>query len=200
MPAFCHIMKVDIKMSDVPQVRPPSSSSKFTVEEYQDGAGDWRTRIISQRMKLDEKAKGRFLKEYKDHARMGDAAAAASVTGGTIRRHMKDDQDFAEACLEAEETYVSRLIEHQQKLVFDGSVKKTYDRQGNLISEETVYPIRLIELELKKHDPGYRDKREVSMNVSGGVLVAPAEMKTIDDWEKQFGGKAIEGEATEVKP
>lgn len=172
----------------------PSSSSKFAIEEFQDEMGDWRTRIISQRTKLDEKSKGIFLEEYRQHARMGTAAHAAGVTGQTIRAHMKNDLEFAEACLEAEETYVSRLIEHQQKLVFDGSVKEVYDRNGKLVSKETVYPIRLIELELKKHDSGYRDKREVSMNVSGGVLVAPAEMKTIDDWEKQFGGKAIEGE------
>lgn len=179
-------------------IRTPSSSSKFVSEEFQDDNGDWRVRIKSQRLKLDETAKGRFLSAYRDHARMGDAAHAAGVTGQTIRKHIVSDPDFGEACVEAEDTYVSRLIAHQQKLVFEGSVKKTFDRQGNIVSEETVYPIRLIELELKKHDDGYRDKREVNMNVTGGVLVAPPEMKSIEDWQKQFGDKMIEGDVTPV--
>lgn len=179
-------------------IRSPSSCGKFISEEYQDDMGDWRVRIKTQRLKLDEEAKGRFLEAYRNNARMGDAAHAAGVTGTTIKRHCIDDPDFGEACLAAEEEYVSRLIAHQQKLVFEGSVKRSFDRQGNLVSEETVYPIRLIELELKKHDDGYRDKREINMNVSGGVLVAPPEMKSIADWQKQFGDKMIEGEATEV--
>lgn len=68
-----------------------------------------------------------------------------------------------------------------------------------MVSEEKVYPIRLIELELKKHDEGYRDKREVDVKVSGGVLVAPPDVNSIDDWEARFsGGRMIEGEAQEV--
>jgi hypothetical protein len=112
---------------------------------------------------------------------------------------MEIDPDFAEACLMAEHNYRDRLIEHHQNLVFEGTTKVTYDRQGNVVSEEKVYPIRLIELELKKHDEGYRDKREVDVKVSGGVLVAPSDVASIDDWEARFsGGQLIEGEAQEV--
>jgi hypothetical protein len=108
---------------------------------------------------------------------------------------MENDPDFAEACLAAEHDYRDRLIEHHQNLVFEGQTKITYDRQGNVVSEEKIYPIRLIELELKKHDEGYRDKREVDMKVSGGVLIAPADVKSIDDWESRFGGgQVIDGE------
>ena len=90
--------------------------------------------------------------------------------------------------------YRDKLIAHHQELVFNGTKKESFDRNGKLISTETIYPIRLIELELKKHDDGYRDKREVQMNVTGGVLIAPADVKSIDDWEKRFSGEIIEGE------
>lgn len=175
-----------------------TTSSKFAPVQYQDEKGEWRVKIVAQRGTFDEEAKQRFLAEYAQHGRMGTSAAAAGVTSVTVRRHLELDPEFAEACLEAEETYRSRLIEHHQNLVFEGQTKVTYDRQGNVVSEEKVYPIRLIELELKKHDEGYRDKREMDVKVSGGVLIAPAEVATIDDWEARFSEAepvTIEGEA-----
>lgn len=177
----------------------PRKTHMFSPVQYQDSEGNWRVKIVSQREKLDDRAKGIFLEHYADHARIGMAAQAAGVTPQTIRRHIEIDPEFAEACVMAEENYRDRLIEHHQNLVFEGTTKITYDRQGNVVSEEKVYPIRLIELELKKHDEGYRDKRDVNMNVSGGVLIAPADTASIDDWEARFSDdKTIEGTAQVV--
>lgn len=154
--------------------------------EFDEESGEWRTRIAFQKKKFDDQAKGVFLEEYRKWGRIGEASAASGVTPATVKHHMKEDEEFAEAVLVAEEDYRNKLIGHHQNLVFNGQVKKMYDRNGNLVSEETVYPIRLIELELKKHDKGYRDKQEVDINHSGGVLVAPAEVPSIDDWEQKF--------------
>lgn len=140
-----------------------------------------------RREKFDDEAKDRFLREFMKWGRMGDAARAAGVTPQTVNEHMRKDTDFAEAMLLAESYYKDRLISHHQNLVFHGQTKRTFDRNGNIVSEEQVFPIRLIELELKKHDQGYRDKQEVAVNHTGGVLLAPAEMPTIEDWKKRFG-------------
>lgn len=176
----------------------PRKTHTFSAVEVQNPDGSWRVKIVSQREKLDDRAKGVFLENYAEFARIGQAARAAGVTPQTVRRHMEIDPEFAEACLAAEHDYRDRLIEHHQNLVFEGTTKITYDRQGNVVGEEKIYPIRLIELELKKHDEGYRDKREVDMKVSGGVLIAPADTESIDDWEARFGNNTIEGEAQEV--
>jgi len=160
--------------------------SKPIVVEYQDADGEWRRRIKRSRIKFGEEEKEIFLEEYRKWGRMGEAAARVGVSSQCVRAHVHEDEEFAEALLIAEEEYKEKLIGHQQDLVFNGTLKKSYDRNGNLVSEETIYPIRLIELELKKHDPGYRDKQEVAVTHSGGVLIAPAEMNSIDDWEKKF--------------
>lgn len=197
-------------MSDDQIMYPNHTHSKIKVVNQQDENGHWRAVIVSQRTKFDEEAKHKFLQEYRKHAMLGRAAKAAGVTSNTVHRHMKDDTDFAEACLVAQEEYKDKLQEHHQDLVFNGVEKKTYDRMGNLVSEEVQYPIRLIELELKKTDPAYRDKREVDVTVSGGVLVAPADVGSIEDWESKFGaspesdqptppGQIIEGEATPIE-
>ncbi len=161
-------------------------SKPIVVEEWDEETGDWRRRIKMSRKLLDEAGKGRFLEVYRKWGRIGDAAAAVPCSTQVVRKEIAEDEDFAEAVLMAEEEYRDKLIGHHQDLVFNGTIKKSYDRNGNLVSEETIYPIRLIELELKKHDPGYREKQEISHKHSGGVLIAPAEMGTIDDWEKKF--------------
>jgi len=155
--------------------------------EYQDEDGNWRSRIKMERIKFDDKAKGIFLNEYRKWGRMGESAAAAGVSTQCVRFHIDQDEEFAEALMMAENEYQDKLIAHHQDLVFNGTERNSYDRNGNLVSTETIYPIRLIELELKKHDKGYREKQELEVKHSGGVLVAPAEMASIDDWESRFG-------------
>jgi len=161
-------------------------SKPIVVEEWDEETGDWRRRIKMSRKLLDEAGKGRFLEVYRKWGRMGEAAAAVPCSTQVVRKEIAEDEEFAEAVLMAEEEYREKLIGHHQDLVFNGTIKKSYDRNGNIVSEETIYPIRLIELELKKHDPGYREKQEISHKHSGGVLIAPAEMGTIDDWEAKF--------------
>lgn len=161
-------------------------NSRPVIVDYQDEDGNWRQRIKMERIKFDDKAKGVFLEEYRKWGRMGESAAAAGVATSTVRSHIDSDEEFANALIMAEEEYREKLIGHHQDLVFNGTQKENFDRNGNLVSTETIYPIRLIELELKKHDSGYRDKQEVQVNHTGGVLVAPAEMASIDDWEKRF--------------
>jgi len=156
------------------------------IVEYQDEDGEWRTRIKMERIAFGDKEKGIFLEEYRKWGRMGESAAAAGVSTSCVRSHIEKDEGFGQALLMAEEEYREKLIGHHQDLVFNGTQKESFDRAGNLVSTETIYPIRLIELELKKHDSGYREKQEVQVNHTGGVLVAPAEMASIDDWEKRF--------------
>ena len=189
---------------------PPVVPTPIThkVERYQDADGKWRVRLIAQRHKFDEERKTTFLTALAEHGIKGKAAAAAGITTGTVNNHLKSDSDFAEAYLAAQEEYQSKVLLHHQNLIFNGVEKRTFDRNGNIVSEEVQYPIRLIELELKKVDEGYRDKREVSVDVTGGVLVAPAAVASIDDWEKKFvksgendgdstPGQIIEGEVVE---
>lgn len=161
-------------------------SRAIRITERDPETGEWRSFIRMSRIKFDDEAKARFLNEYRKWGRMGESAAAAGVSKQTVRKALEDDEDFAEAVMAAEEEYKDKLISHHQDLVFNGTTKESYDRNGQLVSREQIFPIRLIELELKKHDKGYREKIEQEITHKGGVLVAPAEMKTIDDWESRF--------------
>lgn len=149
--------------------------------------GEWRKIVKMSRKKMTEAAKQAFLDEYVKWGRMGESAAAAGVGPGTVRKALEEDEEFAEAMMLCEEAYRDKLISHHQNLIYNGVEKENYDRMGNLVSKEIQYPIPLIQMELKRHFKEYRDKQEVAVTHTGGVLVAPAEMNDIGDWEKRFG-------------
>lgn len=176
--------------------------SRAVKVDVQESDGSWRSVVKMTRQKFLDKEKGIFLDQYRKWGRMGESAAAAGVTTQTVRKAIQEDPDFAEALLLAEEEYRDKLIGHHQNLVFNGIEKTNYDRNGNVISTQIDYPIRLIELELKKHDSGYREKQEVAVSHSGGVLVAPASLGSVEDWEKKFGEMKdvtpIEGQSESV--
>ncbi len=165
------------------------------IEEYFDDDGNYRLRVASG-SKFDEVSRGIFLREMAEHGRKSTAAMAAGVSVTTANWAIKNDADFNEAVAHCGLIYRDRVVAHHQDLLFNGIETIRYDGKGNIIDIKRDYPIRLIELELKRVDDGFRDKREIHMNVSGGVLIAPAGI-SIEDWEKQYG-KTVEGEFTEA--
>ncbi len=193
------IMINDVRISR--QATLAGAPTKLTIAEITDPeTGEITYDLMSEKVKFDDGAKAIFLSQLADHGRLGTAARASGVTIGTVTRHIKKDTEFAELTIEALACYKDELIAHHQDLVFNGVIKKTFDRDGKVISETTEYPIQLIMMELRKHDEGYRDKKELAVNHRGGVMVAPAEMKSIADWEERFSPdlSIIEGKVTEV--
>lgn len=145
---------------------------------------NWRRQLMVSRLKFDDEQKEIYLRELAEHGRKGDASKAAGVSLQCTRNHIKNDPDFAEAALQAEEQYRDKIVGHAGKLLYEGIEVKRYNKDGDLIEERRDYPIRLIELELKRVEPGYRDKQTIDVNSGGGVLVAPADM-TPAEWIAQ---------------
>lgn len=192
-----------------PKVRPPAIRSLLgprmipkVVQRRDRVTGEWRNVVQIAKQRMTDEQKGEFLVRYSEWGRLAESAAYAGVSPGTIKKELAEDTDFSDAFLLAEAAYKDRLISHHQNLLFNGTQKDSYDRNGNLVSSETIYPIRLIELELKKHDKGYRDKQEVEVNHTGGVLVVPGEVGSVEDWSKRFGVQdspgLIEGIAVDI--
>ncbi len=184
----------DDKQPNLPPIR--SLLSRRTVatpyRRWDPILGEWRNAVRFGRQEVTDEQKGAFLEEYLKWGRLTEAAAVAGVSANRIKALAQEDEEFAEALTLAESAYRDKLIQHHQNLLFNGTEKVSYDRNGNVVSREQIYPIRLIEMELKKHDQGYRDKQEIEMKHSGGVLIAPTEMASIEDWERKFAEKLID--------
>lgn len=132
-----------------------------------------------------------YLQEIREHGIVDLACIRANLSKGSINKYVDENPEFEEALQEARAVYKSKVLIHHQDLVFNGTEKVNYDRNGNVIATERVFIPRLIELELRKVDSEYRDKQEITHKVSGGVLVAPSDLNSVEEWEAKYQSSPI---------
>lgn len=87
----------------------------------------------------------------------------------------------------AKEVY-RRAVEGVQEPVIGGVFK------DEVVIEVTKYSDRLLELEAKRVDPSYRERQQVDMNVSGGVMILNAQPTSEEEWGNQYGVPVTEKE------
>jgi hypothetical protein len=129
-----------------------------------------------------------FIQHYRKTNNLAHSAALIGVSVAAIKARRKKDKVFARLMQVAEDHYADQVKSVFQDLALNGTEKFTYDRNGNLISTEKVIHGRLLELEMKRVDASYNEKKEIAHTVAGGVLVAPAEV-SIDQWEQRYNGE-----------
>jgi len=137
----------------------------------------WRERMM-QPTKFDDSAKGVFLQHYGMTKRMKHSAMQAGVCFYTVKKAMKDDAVFKKAVDEMAEYYKDHIHEvHEGQMlgipepIMGGKFKDV------VVGWKTVFfNNNHIAMELKRTNPEYNEKTQVDMNVTGGVLVAPASM------------------------
>lgn len=203
--------------------------------------------------KFDERAKQRFLNELAQTGRRYHSAACADTTMLTVRAHLDDDPEFAEAYdvalqdyAEAVQAEVKRrgITGYDEPVFHQGRQGMTpaYDSDGQVIIEQYVwcdpaaaammpdyviptgkvngegqvemakpkmvpatvrkYSDRMLELEAKRTNPGYREKGSIDMNVKGGILVvgAPTPAEDTESLREEFNnpkGRTIEQQPAE---
>ncbi len=145
---------------------------------------NWRTKLQASRIKFDDRQKEVYLQEIAEHSQKRRAAAKAGVCPQTVLNHLENDPEFASAMQSALDEYRDKFVDHAVNLAYEGIEVKKYNKDGDLIEERRDYPIRLIELELKRVEPGFREKQQIDLNHGGGVMVAPAEMSP-EEWIRQ---------------
>ncbi len=160
-------------------------SSVGRVHDVQANQATWRVKLQQSRVKFDDLQKEIYLNELADTGLKAKAAMAAGVAIQTVANHVKNDPEFAEQVGQAVDCFRDKVVEHHKNLLFEGEITRKYDKEGHLLEEKHSYPIRLIELELKRVDQEYRDKQTIDLNATaGGVLVAPPET-TPERWIEQ---------------
>ena len=176
-------------MSDVPS-KPPKPIRPLH-QVVPDGMGDWME--IAVRKKYITPAKiEKYLEETRTHGIAELAAIRSNLSKHTINKYVDENPEFEEALQDARNTYKAKVLLHHQDLVFNGTEKVNYDRNGGVISTERVFMPRLIELELKKVDHEYRDKQEVTHKVAGGVLIAPSDVASVEEWEEKYKSQMVD--------
>jgi hypothetical protein len=132
------------------------------------------------------------------------AALVAGVTPTCVADHASKDPDFAQQREIAQDTYheiTAALILAQAR---EGMKDIRYDKEGNITSMRTSYETRLREKMLNRADPTYIETQKSEVAVTGGAVVVPAPIDSVDTWEAtvaKYTGRTVEttGQAVEGK-
>lgn len=122
-----------------------------------------------------------------EHDRITHALKQAKVPYHSYLRWKNEDPDFVEALKLARKRYRDRVVEIGQSRAFDGYIAKrrtTYTRDGQEIKEEEwKYDSPVLQMELKRVEPEYKDRQEVAITGGGGgVIIVPPVFKTAEEW------------------
>lgn len=160
-------------------VRRPNAAPANPVADQR----NWRVKLLASRIKFDDRAKEIFLRDFADHGRKKEAANVAGVSLLTVTNHCKNDPDFAQAFDEAQAEYRDKFVKRAiDEIAYQGiAINKVNPFTGDVYEERREHPVRLLELELRRIDPTFRDKHEISLTGGGGILVVPAAM-TPAEW------------------
>lgn len=144
---------------------------------------NWKTEMKTRaNIKFDDARKKIFLQNLLQYGKVQLACEAAGVSRRTVAAHRKKDDFFDMAfddIIEWRSEQIVARIEHQ---AMEGSVDKSFDKEGNLVGERKKYETALRVKILERYGgEEYRkgSKSEVEVNLNK-VLVAPAQADPAD--------------------
>jgi len=121
------------------------------------------------------------------------ACELVGVSRRTIYGLTKNDEDFKFAYDMALQVYRERLECEIHRRAVDGWDEPVFYR-GSECGTIRKHSDNLLMFQAKRHIPEYREKQQVDVNVSGGVLLVHAALPDARDWEKH--ARVVEQERT----
>lgn len=140
--------------------------------------------------KFDEPTRDMFLRLYlSSGGRIHEVAAQVGVSAETVRLyHRENIEGFGDQFEEVRGIFRDSIEAEIHRRAMEGVPEpviggKDRDR---VVTTVQRYSDRLLELLAKRHIKEYREKQQMDLNVTGGVMLAPARMQSTDDWEGQY--------------
>lgn len=139
----------------------------------------WRLAVKNPRqVKFDDEMKYAWFKAYAECGGYYKACRRIGISYFTFNQHLDLDPEFKRLVELAEQVWCEKVHDHAMDLMFNGVLRKKYDKDGNLIEEYREYPLKILELEMKKTDERYREKGPGAGQggMGGGVVLIPTDV------------------------
>lgn len=182
------------QLHDLLLVRKRNKKSETAGEFMPDDTYMARTWPESERLPEDQPTPEKlqkFLYMLEQCGTVYKACVFAGLSTSTIKG-LKEDEQFREWCNDAMEAFKAKL--HQVALekaegwlvpIIGGKFR------DEIVGYERKHDSRILELMLKRHDANFRERTEVGVSVTGGVLVVPAPALSQGDWLKANSGEKL---------
>ena len=143
---------------------------------------------------FDDSAKGLSLDIFAKTGRITDAASAAGVSISTIRSHLQKNPEFAQAWEIAQEQYSDHVTSLIEERAFTGIEEPIIGgrHRDEVVGHKRTYSDSLAVLHAKRYVPAYRERQQLDVSVSGGVLAVSSAMPNTAngrrEWNSLYGG------------
>lgn len=126
------------------------------------------------------------------------AALAANLSYATVRNLRLRDPDFAAEEEQAKELFIAEKIDDPiRHFGLEGEQRIIIDKFGNRHVGERIVQPQLALAYARKFDPNYREKQEMDVKHSGGVVVVTAPTTLCDEDLEKYARK-VESEKREI--
>ena len=126
--------------------------------------------------------------------RVTHAARACGISPLTVKATEKSNLEFAEMVGLANQEYRDKVAQEVYRRAVEGwEVPIIGGREkDHIVAYERRFSDRLLELEAKRVDSGYREKQSLNIGQSGGVIVINASPTEKEPWREKYN-RAISG-------
>lgn len=133
----------------------------------------------------------KFLEAYRECGIIVKAALAANLSYSSIANLRKSDPDFESEMEQAKQMWIAEKLDGPlREIGIDGIKEPIFSpKTGQLLGHKRVIHAQVTLAYARKFDPAYRDKQELDVNHTGGVLVVTAPARDVADWQSRFGSE-----------
>jgi len=155
---------------------------------------DFRDRYLKV-THFDDGAKGLALDVFAATGRISDAAIAGGVSVTTVRAHLEKNSEFAQAWEIARQEYADKITGLIEERAFIGIEEPIIGGKfrDEVVGHKKVYSDSLAVMHAKRFVEEYREKQQVDVAISGGVLAVATSMPGTDrgnkDWATLYNGE-----------
>lgn len=155
---------------------------------------------------FDETRKNIFLNFIAENGRVMDACKAAGVSSSTVRKHVETDPEFAEAYDHAKQEYADYVTSVVERRALEGTKEPIMGGRfkDEIVGHRLVYETPLTIMHAKRYVPEYRERQQVDVAVTGGVLAVASSLPEgpsgTRSWNALYGGDYVPGEIECLPP
>lgn len=135
-----------------------------------------------------------YLKELQQGGLFYKAAKAVGWTPETIGLYRKAEPEFEELCQQALKIHRELIEAEIKRRAIDGWDQPVF-YQGLPCGTLRKYSDRMLELYAKRHISAYRERHQMDVNVTGGVLAVPSMVPDSQQWEDQHRNSGVDPKA-----
>lgn len=126
-----------------------------------------------------------FLDYFQDTGRVADSATHVGMTANGILLHRKAHPEFEERYQAAYSVFRDTINKEVYNRAVFGTPRPIFYK-GEVVGRISECSDRMLEMLAKRHMPEYREKQQLDVNLSAGVLVVPGVQQKDEEWEKAY--------------